>query len=464
MNDTKRVIALGFFDGVHTGHGALLSRVREKAAALEAVPTAFTFDAHPGSRITGAVTPLINSAADRADLMRRLYGIREIIVAHFDSMMRMPWEDFITEYLVKEQGAVHVVAGHDFHFGYKGEGNPQRLEGLCRELGVGKIATLMGRYYAMDRDKRWDRVEAAYDAMVYGESAHVNPLPVAAVKDAYAAGVTDEFIEPVICDGDGTISDNDSVIFFNYRPDRAREITRTLVDPKFDGFTRQYFPVTFVCTTEYDATMPNVEVAYPRQAVRNGLGEYLSNLGLTQLRIAETEKYAHVTFFFNGGVETQFPGEDRVLVPSPKVATYDLQPEMSAYEVCDKCVERIESGAYDVIILNFANCDMVGHTGVFDAAVKAVETVDECVGKVVDATMKMGGIAMITADHGNAETMTQEDGSPMTAHTTDLVPFILCGAGSELRQGRLADIAPTILDVMGLAAPEEMDGQTLIVK
>ena len=199
----------------------------------------------------------------------------------------------------------------------------------------------------------------------------------------------------------------------------------------------RYFPVTFVCTTEYDATMPNVEVAYPRQAVRNGLGEYLSNLGLTQLRIAETEKYAHVTFFFNGGVETQFPGEDRVLVPSPKVATYDLQPEMSAYEVCDKCVERIESGAYDVIILNFANCDMVGHTGVFDAAVKAVETVDECVGKVVDATMKMGGIAMITADHGNAETMTQEDGSPMTAHTTDLVPFILCGAGSELRQGQM---------------------------
>ena len=329
---------------------------------------------------------------------------------------------------------------------------------------MGRIGTIMGRYYAMDRDKRWDRVEVAYDAMVYGESAHVNPLPVAAVKDAYAAGVTDEFIEPVICDGDGTISDNDSVIFFNYRPDRAREITRTLVDPKFDGFTRQYFPVTFVCTTEYDATMPNVEVAYPRQAVRNGLGEYLSNLGLTQLRIAETEKYAHVTFFFNGGVETQFPGEDRVLVPSPKVATYDLQPEMSAYEVCDKCVERIESGAYDVIILNFANCDMVGHTGVFDAAVKAVETVDECVGKVVDATMKMGGIAMITADHGNAETMTQEDGSPMTAHTTDLVPFILCGAGSELRQGRLADIAPTILDVMGLAAPEEMDGQTLIVK
>ena len=334
----------------------------------------------------------------------------------------------------------------------------------CRELGVGKIATVMGRFYAMDRDKRWDRVEAAYDAMVYGEGAAINPVPVAAVKNAYANGVTDEFVEPVICDPDGTISDHDSVIFFNFRPDSAREIARAFVDPDFNGFTRQYFPVTFVCTTEYDATMPNVEVAYPRLSVRNGLGEYLSSMGLTQLRIAETEKYAHVTFFFNGGVETQFPGEDRVLVPSPKVATYDLQPEMSADEVADKCVERIESGAYDVIILNFANCDMVGHTGVFDAAVRAVETVDTCVGRVVDATMKMGGIAMITADHGNAEVMTQPDGSPMTAHTTNPVPFILCGAGTELRKGRLADIAPTILDVMGLAVPEEMDGQTLIVK
>ena len=335
----------------------------------------------------------------------------------------------------------------------------------CRELGVGKIATVMGRYYAMDRDKRWDRVEQAYDAMVYGESAAFNPVPVAAVKDSYAAGITDEFVEPVVCDQDGTISDNDSVIFFNYRPDRAREITRTLVDPDFDGFTRQFFPVTFVCNTEYDATMPNVEVAFPRNTVRNGLGEYLSQMGMTQLRIAETEKYAHVTFFFNGGSETVFPGEDRCLVASPKVATYDLQPEMSAYEVCDKCVERIESGAYDVIILNFANCDMVGHTGVFDAAVKAVETVDECVGRVVDTTLKMGGIAMITADHGNAEQMEEADGSPMTAHTTNPVPFILCGAGTELRSGgRLADIAPTILDVMGLACPEEMDGKTLIVK
>ncbi len=335
----------------------------------------------------------------------------------------------------------------------------------CREVGVGKIATVMGRYYAMDRDKRWDRVEQAYDAMVYGESAAYNPVPVAAVKASYAAGITDEFMEPVVCDTDGTISDHDSVIFFNYRPDRAREITRALVDPEFDGFTRQFFPLTFVCNTEYDATMPNVEVAFPRITVRNGLGEYLSQMGMTQLRIAETEKYAHVTFFFNGGSETVFPGEDRVLVASPKVATYDLQPEMSAYEVCDKCVERIESGAYDVIVLNFANCDMVGHTGVMEAAVKAVETVDECVGRVVDATLKMGGIAMITADHGNAEQMKEPDGSPMTAHTTNPVPFILCGAGSELRSGgRLADIAPTILDVMGLACPEEMDGKTLIVK
>ena len=331
----------------------------------------------------------------------------------------------------------------------------------CKEIGVGKIATVMGRYYAMDRDKRWDRLERAYDAMVYGEGIQ-NSDPVDAVAKSYRDGVTDEFVEPVVCDKDGTISDNDSIIFFNYRPDRAREITRAFVDPAFDGFQRQFFPVTYVCTTEYDASMPNVLVAFPRVAVKNGLGEYLSSMGMTQLRIAETEKYAHVTFFFNGGVETVYPGEDRVLVNSPKVATYDLQPEMSAVEVTDQCVERIESGAYDVIILNFANCDMVGHTGVFDAAVKAVETVDTCVGRVVDATRAMGGIAMITADHGNAEIMVKNDGSPMTAHTTDPVPFIVVGAAVELHPGRLADIAPTILDVMGLACPPEMDGKSLI--
>ena len=344
-----------------------------------------------------------------------------------------------------------------------GKGFVQELCDKCAEIGVGKIATVMGRYYAMDRDKRWERVQMAYDAMVYGEGVH-NADPVDAVAKSYANGVTDEFVEPVVCDSEGTIGDNDSIIFFNFRPDRAREITRAIVDPDFDGFQREFFPTTYVCNTEYDASMPNVLVAWPRVAVKNGLGEYLSSMGMTQLRIAETEKYAHVTFFFNGGVEKQYPGEDRVLVPSPKVATYDLQPEMSAFEVCDKCVERIESGAYDVIILNFANCDMVGHTGVLEAAVKAVETVDTCVGKVVDATLKMGGIAMITADHGNAEDMKQEDGSPMTAHTTNLVPFILCGAGSELRTGRLADIAPTILDVLGLACPPEMDGRTLIVR
>ena len=333
----------------------------------------------------------------------------------------------------------------------------------CAEIGVGKIATVMGRYYAMDRDKRWERLQMAYDAMVYGEGVQ-NSDPVDAVARSYENGVTDEFVEPVVCDSQGTISNNDSIIFFNYRPDRAREITRAIVDPEFDGFPREYFPTTYVCNTEYDASMPNVLVAWPRIAVKNGLGEYLSSLGMTQLRIAETEKYAHVTFFFNGGVETQYPGEDRVLVASPKVATYDLQPEMSACEVCDKCVERVRSGAYDVVILNFANCDMVGHTGVLEAAVKAVETVDACVGRVVDAALEMGGIAMITADHGNAEQMLQPDGSPMTAHTTNRVPFILCGAGTELREGRLADIAPTILDVMGLACPPEMDGKTLIVR
>ena len=345
-----------------------------------------------------------------------------------------------------------------------GAGYVKALVEKCAELGTGKIATIQGRFYGMDRDKRWDRVEKGYRAVVCGEGVQDGD-PVHAVEESYKAGVTDEFVVPTVCDKNGCIRSGDSVIFINFRPDRAREITRAFVDPAFDGFKREYFPLTYVCNTEYDATMPNVLVAFPRISVKNGLGEYLSKMGMTQLRIAETEKYAHVTFFFNGGVEEPYPGEDRVLVASPKVATYDLQPEMSAHEVADKCVERIESGKYDVIILNFANCDMVGHTGVFDAAVKAVETVDECVGQVVEATLKMGGIAMITADHGNAEQMLQSDGkSPMTAHTTNVVPFILCGAGTELREGRLADIAPTILDVMGLEKPTEMDGKTLIVR
>ena len=334
----------------------------------------------------------------------------------------------------------------------------------CDKFGA-QIATVSGRYYAMDRDTNWDRVERAYAAMVYGESEEFNPDPVDAVQRSYDKGVTDEFVIPVVCAQDAQIREGDACIFMNFRPDRAREITRTLVDGDFAGFARRsFFPVHFVCTTSYDATMPNVTVAYPKESLSNIFGEYISNLGLTQLRIAETEKYAHVTFFFNGGVEQTFPGEDRCLVASPKVATYDLQPEMSAPEVCEKCVERIKSGKYDVIILNFANCDMVGHTGVFEAAVKAVETVDECVGKVVEATREMGGIALITADHGNAEQMLQEDGeSPFTAHTTNLVPFCIVGAGVQLKDGRLADIAPTMLDLMGLEKPAEMDGVSLIV-
>ena len=340
----------------------------------------------------------------------------------------------------------------------------QQLQAKLAELGVGKIATVMGRYYAMDRDNRWERVEKAYAAMVYGEGVH-NADPVAAMADSYAAEVTDEFVVPVVCTDDGVIKAGDSVVFFNFRPDRAREITRTFVDPDFAGFPRKNgcFPLTYVCMTQYDATMPNVQVAFKPQSLDNTLGEYISDKGLTQLRIAETEKYAHVTFFFNGGVEKEFPGEDRVLINSPKVATYDLQPEMSARPVCDAVVERIRSGQYDVIILNFANCDMVGHTGVFDAAVAAVKAVDECVGRVVEATRAMGGVAMITADHGNADKMYEPDGSPFTAHTTFPVPFCVVGYPCELREGgRLADIAPTMLRVLGLPQPAEMDGQSLI--
>ena len=345
-----------------------------------------------------------------------------------------------------------------------GKGYVAEMQQVCQQYGA-QIATLSGRYYAMDRDTNWDRVEKAYSAMVYGESAEFNADPVDAVQKSYDAGVTDEFLIPVVCTKDACISEGDACIFMNFRPDRAREITRTLVDPDFEGFQRKrgFFDTHFVCTTSYAATMPNVEVAFPKESLHNIFGQYISDSGLTQLRIAETEKYAHVTFFFNGGVEQTFPGEDRCLVASPKVATYDLQPEMSAYEVCDKCVERIKSGKYDVIILNYANCDMVGHTGVFEAAVKAVETVDECVGRTVDAIREMGGIALITADHGNAEQMLQEDGkSPFTAHTTNLVPFCIVGADVKLRDGRLADIAPTMLDLMGLEKPVEMTGESLI--
>ena len=346
-----------------------------------------------------------------------------------------------------------------------GKGYVERLQAKLQELGVGRIATVMGRYYAMDRDSRWERLERAYAAMVYADAPFEDD-PAAAVALSYERSVTDEFMVPVVCMEDATVSEGDSIIFFNFRPDRAREITRAFVDPEFNGFSRRlgYFPVQFVCTTEYDAAMPNVTVAYPREKLHNIFGEYLSHLGLTQLRIAETEKYAHVTFFFNGGEERVFPGEDRCLIPSPKVATYDLQPEMSEPEVTAEAVCRIESGKYDVVILNFANCDMVGHTGVFSAAVKAAEAVDDGVARVVEATSKMGGVSIITADHGNAEHMLDADGSPFTAHTTNLVPCCIVGADVKLRDGRLADLAPTMLDFMGLNKPEEMTGETLILK
>ena len=345
-----------------------------------------------------------------------------------------------------------------------GKGFVAQMQEYCKQYGA-QIVTVQGRYYAMDRDTNWERTEKAYAAMVYGEATYI-PDSLDAVQGSYNKEVTDEFMTPVVCVKDAEIQPNDTVIFMNFRPDRARQITRTLVDPDFDGFQRKkgFFPVQFVCTTCYDASMPNVEVAYPSEALKNVFGEYISKLGLTQLRIAETEKYAHVTFFFNGGVETVFPGEDRVLIPSPKVATYDMKPDMSANEVAAACVERIESGNYDVIILNFANCDMVGHTGVYEAARLAVETVDRCVGQVVEATSKMGGITLITADHGNSEQMFQDDGvSPMTAHTTNPVPFCIVGTSVQLRDGILADIAPTMLDLMGLEKPEEMNGKTLIV-
>ena len=332
------------------------------------------------------------------------------------------------------------------------------------EIGVGKVATVMGRFYAMDRDNAWDRVEKAYDAMVLGEGVE-GTCPVQAIKDSYANGVTDEFMLPTVCDKEGMIKADDSVIFFNFRPDRARQITRAFVDEKFSGFERKngFFPVKFVCMAQYDATMPNVEVAYPPESLEMTFGEYISKMGKTQLRIAETQKYAHVTFFFNGGEEKTFEGEERILIKSPDVATFDLKPEMSAYEVTDAVVEAINSDKYDAIILNYANCDMVGHTGIFDAAKAAVEAVDECVGRTVDAVLAKGGVALITADHGNAEEELDADGNPFTAHTTNVVPLIVTNSHVGLKEGgKLGDLAPTMLQLLGLPIPEEMDGESLL--
>ena len=336
------------------------------------------------------------------------------------------------------------------------------------EIGVGKIATVMGRYYAMDRDNRWDRVEKAYNAMVKGEGLTA-ACGICAVANSYAEDVTDEFVVPTVIvengEAVGRISENDSVVFANFRPDRAREITRTIVDPEFTGFERKFFNTYFVCMTQYDKTMPNVDVAFKPQVLTNTLGEYLSIKGKKQLRIAETEKYAHVTFFFNGGVEKVSEGEDRALINSPKVATYDLQPEMSAFEVTDKLMEELDDKDLDVIILNYANCDMVGHTGIIDCAVKAVETVDTCVGRVAEKILSMGGAMLITADHGNADQMIDpETSGPFTAHTTFPVPFIVVGCGDvKLRDdGVLADIAPTMLKILELEQPVEMTGKSII--
>ena len=353
-----------------------------------------------------------------------------------------------------------------------GKGYVEELEAKMKELGVGKVASVMGRYYAMDRDNRWDRVERAYNALTRGEGGTAVSA-AAGIQASYDAEVNDEFVEPFVVVEDGkpvaTVKDNDSVIFFNFRPDRAREITRAFCDDDFKGFARdRRLNLTYVCFTDYDDTIANKLVAFKKEAIVNTFGQFLADHDMTQARIAETEKYAHVTFFFNGGVEEPNKGEDRILVPSPKVATYDLQPEMSAPAVCDKLVEAIKSGKYDVVIINFANPDMVGHTGIEDAAIKAIETVDACVGRAVDAVKEMDGVLFICADHGNAEQLVDyETGTPFTAHTTNPVPFILVNADPsyKLREGGcLADIAPTLIELMGMEQPKEMTGKSLLVK
>jgi 2,3-bisphosphoglycerate-independent phosphoglycerate mutase len=344
-------------------------------------------------------------------------------------------------------------------------------EEFCKSTGIAKTATVSGRYYAMDRDKRWDRIQLAYDALTLGEGILAEDA-VSAVSMAYERGENDEFVKPtVVTDEDGkpvaTVKDGDSVIFFNFRPDRARQMTYAFVNEDFDGFERKVKPeVHYVCMAEYDEKL-DVPIAFPPETISNTLGEVLSKNNKKQLRIAETEKYAHVTFFFNGGVEKENEGEDRCLVSSPDVATYDLKPEMSAYEVTDQLLERIQSGKYDTIILNFANMDMVGHTGIVDAAIKAIEAVDECVGKIINAIIEKGGAALITADHGNAEKMIDyETGKPHTAHTSNPVRCLLVNGpdGFKLHDGKLSDLAPTMLEIMKIEQPAEMTGISLITK
>ena len=345
----------------------------------------------------------------------------------------------------------------------------QQLEEKLTTIGIGRLASIAGRYYAMDRDKRWERVQLAYDALTLGKG-YTAATAAEALAAAYDRDENDEFVKPtVILDDAGnpaTVNNGDSVIMFNFRPDRAREITRTFVDKDFDGFEREKVvdDLCYICMTTYDATMPGVEIAYPPESYKNTLGEYISSLGLSQLRIAETEKYAHVTFFFNGGVEEPNPGEDRILVPSPKVATYDLKPEMSAYGVTDKVVEQIETGKYDMIILNFANADMVGHTGVMEAAIKAIETLNDCVPRVVNAVLAQGGQVLLTADHGNADVMLDHDNNVVTAHSLNQVPLVyISDTPRELAAGgKLADLAPTMLTLMDIPIPEEMTGNVLV--
>lgn len=354
-----------------------------------------------------------------------------------------------------------------------GKGYIEELMEQMRIIGVGKIATVMGRYYAMDRDNRWDRIEKAYRAMVYGEGLTAEN-PVVAVQNSYDKEVYDEFVVPTVVMEDGkpvaTIKENDSIIFYNFRPDRAREITRTFCVDDFTAFDRgkKRMNVTYVCFSEYDVTIPNKLIAFHKVSIDNTFGQYLAQHKMTQLRIAETEKYAHVTFFFNAGVEVPNEGEDRILVHSPKVATYDLKPEMSIYEVTDKLVEAIKSGKYDVIVANFANPDMVGHTGILEAAIKAIEAVDECVGRVVDALLSVDGMMFICADHGNAEQLIDYNtNEPFTAHTTNPVPFILVNYDKDYtlaEGGVLADIVPTLIDMMGMEKPKEMTGKSLLIK
>lgn len=368
--------------------------------------------------------------------------------------------------LAKRRG-VKNVAVHSFLDGR--DTDPQSgagyLEALTREMaemGVGYCATVVGRYYAMDRDNRWERVQLGYSAVADGQGEPFDDA-VAAVRASYAAQVTDEFVKPLVAKGYPGVRNGDAMVFYNFRPDRAREMSRAFLDDAFDGFARGKKDLAaYVCMTSYDKTMPHCTVAFAPQSLHDTLGEVVERAGLRQLRIAETEKYAHVTFFFNGGVEAPTPHEQRILVPSPKVATYDIQPEMSAFEVTKQLLHALETEDYGLIVLNFANCDMVGHTGVFEAAVKAVEAVDSCVGQIAGRVLQMGGAVLLTADHGNADEMQNADGSPMTAHTTNRVPLIGIGCEGTLADGALCDLAPTLLALMGVAQPDAMTGKSLL--